>query len=422
MKLPFDLYEQIIDASRSEGWNIQEDVRTFRSFCLVCRAWLYCTRKHLWRCVRLCRPSQTHALIDAIQQDPGLANLIVELDVSTSVPFDYRRMPQASCFLAFATLPARFKLTHLRTLRLCHLDLRLYPPKYYRCFAQFTTVTHLEIGWATFETVPDLLRLVWALQNLETLHVRNAIHIRQALAEDAQARFELFCKSRASRFCRNLRDVDILVCLYDANEDKPLVLPPGCLGCSVQRMRIEAASDGLKEWLTDPAATIQRFLSAVSGPNLAHLTIQLRLDFDTPTELPSLPDSRGPLIASISAHTHAKSLRTLTFDVSVGFSGVWTPKTSDTLKTSLHTVLFGLPQRRVVYDAGLPSLERFTLLVDSVGVEYHLRCVVMTEGETPTLQAIFDAEWENVGSSGRTPHSSRQCIYCRMLTSDSRQV
>ncbi|KAI0365116.1 hypothetical protein BV20DRAFT_973531 [Pilatotrama ljubarskyi] len=392
-KLSFDVCEHIISSSRSEVWNIDEDARNFRTFCLVCRAWLSCSRRHLWRCISLSRPSKLDAVIHAIEQDPSLATLIVELDVSTAVPFNSRQMPQPSCFLAFGTLPARFTLTHLRTLRLYHLDFRIYPLKYYQCFARATSVTRLEIDWAVFQTVGDLLRLVWAFRNLESLQIKQGIDIRQALEKDAGTRFDLLCKSRASRFCMKLRDVDF-TCIYDPNQYRPIVLPPASLGASVKKMRLEAASNQIKEWLANPA-NIQRYLFAVSGAGLAHLSIDLRLDLATLTTLRNeVAIAHGPVITLIST-VQTKSLRTLTFDVTVAASGVqWNARKSDTLKTALHAVLLGRPdwyQPRL----GLPCLEKLTLAVTTVGVDHHVRCVVTSDGRIPRLQALLDAEWRD---------------------------
>lgn len=162
--------------------------------------------------VAISKHSDVQRLVRVFGEYPSLAHLVAELDISSSTLFDSRIAPQVSTFVGWGELVLlKPHLTSLRTLRLCHLDFRLYPPSYYKCFTIFHSVMHLEISWVTFQTIRDLLRLVWAFRALEYLQLSSGLQIQDQRTTRCKRALEAFCAARYPFLCPKLRFLDILV-------------------------------------------------------------------------------------------------------------------------------------------------------------------------------------------------------------------
>lgn len=211
-RLPLDVCEHIIRSCLTEPWNLADDLRRLRVCTLVCKSWYSYSLRCLWMHVSISKHSDAQRLVRIFGQYPSLAHLVVELDVSSCSLFDSRKAPQLSTFLGWGELVLRKPhFTSLRTLRLCHLDFRVYPPSYYKCFTSFHSVAHLEISWVTFRTARDLLRLIWSFRALEYLQLSSGLQIQDQRTTRCKHALEEFCAARYPFLCPKLRFLDILV-------------------------------------------------------------------------------------------------------------------------------------------------------------------------------------------------------------------
>lgn len=211
-RLPLDVCKHIIRSCLTQPWNLADDLRTLRVCTLVCKPWYSYSRRCLWMHVAISKHSDVQRLVRVFGDYPSLAHLVAELDISSCTLIDPRKAPQLSTFVGWGELVLRQPhFTSLRTLRLCHLDFRVYPPTYYRCLTSFRSVTHLEISWVTFQTTRDLLRLVWAFRALEYLQLSSGLQVQDQKTTRCKLAMQEFCAARYPFLCTKLRSLDILV-------------------------------------------------------------------------------------------------------------------------------------------------------------------------------------------------------------------
>ncbi|EIW61064.1 uncharacterized protein TRAVEDRAFT_46288 [Trametes versicolor FP-101664 SS1] len=344
--------------------------------------------------VAVSKHSDVQRLVRVFGEYPSLAHLVVELDISSATLFDPRIAPRWSTFVGWGELVLRQpQFTSLRTLRLCHLDFRVYPPSYYKCFTSFHSVTHLEISWVTFQTIRDLLRLVWAFRALEYLQLSSGLQIQDQRTTRYKLALEEFCAARYPFLCPKLRFLDIL-CTFDTEHDYLSCIPVGAYGVFVRKMHLGSGAVQFHQWTTSPD-DLGRLLNAI--PTLEDLTLSFHAGFDT---LSHSRDERyeTPLLEVISMH--APRLTRLSFKVTIRVLD-WSEDTASTrepLMTMLHAMLFESPrnwraQKAARYrDRTLPLLEDLSLAVVAVSPVQEARCV-LSGSYVPTLMDMMSAEW-----------------------------
>ncbi|KAJ3001363.1 hypothetical protein NUW54_g6476 [Trametes sanguinea] len=199
IQVPLEVCEAIIDACHSAPWNALKRLRTLRACALVCRAWLPCSRRNLWRRVIVDRPSCCDMLVDVVKTSPELARYIIELEIYGSsgvrhpsllgiVPRQDRRFPE-----------------NLQSLKLRDFDFRDYLWHRYNTYlAHFPPIIHLELHNAIFESATDFFGLIWAFPHLTSITLGHT-QFRNPLSKACEEKFRNLCTIKSAVHCRNLR-------------------------------------------------------------------------------------------------------------------------------------------------------------------------------------------------------------------------
>ncbi|KAI0659491.1 hypothetical protein C8Q70DRAFT_112890 [Cubamyces menziesii] len=177
-RLPLDVCAEVIQSlvpsfdalGIQMRWGILDrtSYRTLPACCLVCRDWLGCARRVLYRHVLFTHPGDVEIFLDTLRTYPFLGQLVRALSVDTgrvSSNGGYTYIPFARTDLV-RKLPRLEVLTyHTSETALS----RLYPSNYSFLLTQFS-ITTLTLCSAC-DTPFELCRLIWGLTNLRCLRL-----------------------------------------------------------------------------------------------------------------------------------------------------------------------------------------------------------------------------------------------------------
>lgn len=167
-RLPIDVCERVIDMITTGSHHS----RTFyplylNDLCacaLTCSDWLPRSRLNLYRQVRIRERNDLDRFSETILVDqPFLANLVQEL-VLGHPPEKKER----TGYVPFAEIALVHALRNVRVLTLSNFNWHALHHQYHREAAQYPVV-ELNIIGGSFNALPDLLRVIWAFQQLRSL-------------------------------------------------------------------------------------------------------------------------------------------------------------------------------------------------------------------------------------------------------------
>ncbi|OSD02197.1 hypothetical protein PYCCODRAFT_450210 [Trametes coccinea BRFM310] len=386
-KIPLEVCEIIIDECRCAPWPVSDRLQTLQACALVCRAWLPCSRRNLWRRVIATRQTCCYRLVEALKQSPELAKHIFELEIYGSSGIRHPSL--------LGIVPRRDKRfpENLKTLEVHHFDFGEYHWKRYNTYlAHFPPITHLEFHNVVFESATDFYRLVWAFPHLVSISVGHT-RFRMRLSEVCEKRFRALCTIRSDVHCRNLRRVSIK---HKNIHDEGFIFPQNALGSLVDNLSLEIAMRSLVS-LGQTFEDLRRYFTAFK--DLEKMCIQIILDQEA---LPHLQVGlMTPLFCVVSEH--AQCLKTLRLDCTIVMAK-WDLEEFQSTLVTFYKVVFGRPGANGARGGPSPlpgTMETLVLALNSqVDHRDHLTWQENRES-VPTLREFMLATLSSIDTKAR---------------------
>ncbi|KAF9816846.1 hypothetical protein IEO21_03820 [Rhodonia placenta] len=172
--LPLELHENIIDCIRTGArWGLGEAERqTLIACALTCRSWLPRSLANLVHTIHLDERSRMIAVAALLEARPFLQPMVTNVSISNTGISG----PEDSNLPPLPIFPVLF-MRKMSTLQHLTISFHTFPSAttrdFYQCFAEFTSITSLNLSSVEFSSAHDFAHLILIMPNLRELTLSN---------------------------------------------------------------------------------------------------------------------------------------------------------------------------------------------------------------------------------------------------------
>ncbi|KAM5543720.1 hypothetical protein V8D89_002337 [Ganoderma adspersum] len=226
LRVPVDVWEEIIDHCHLDLQRYTRNYETLRACALVCSAWLPGSRRNLLREVRLNTSGHVDLLLRLLVEKPNLGELVMAIRVLDSdyVPFARPPLPQLvpNCRSLFVDLGW----------------ITRYPPGYPKLVSEYRGLKELVLRIVGL-SAEDILHIIWTLPLLSSLTL-----LDWHLIEGSGSKHDKnLLDKHTPETCRDLKQLTIKSPTPSSVLCRQNFLPRGCFGHSITQLELIVKGD-----------------------------------------------------------------------------------------------------------------------------------------------------------------------------------